>query len=214
MAIDDKAGGEHAPQVLIQGSGAEDDDGQQETSYKDPSNSNARWLRKRLGAQRRTPKLCCLLESLMKAEETEAETEVGAILEDIWKILLHCDKSGKDALRNKFKEHRKKRKQKEKRRHKKQRRKIRRPENPPKRVRGGESCPALTHRRPTTAATTATQTHRPPGVQAHSRGPQRIRRAGVRQRLRTFRILNGSTVRGISRVLFCNPGTRFKTMPV
>ena len=44
----------------------------------------------------------------MEADETEMETDMGAVVRDASKILQECDKSGKDALKTKIKEHKKK----------------------------------------------------------------------------------------------------------
>ena len=106
------------------GDGAEEEESTRpEMTHKEPSYKNARWLRKRPGAPRWTQKLCRLLEDLMEADETEEETGVGAIVYEIWKILLDCDKSGKGALKSKIKEHKKQEKDKEKTQRKKERRK-------------------------------------------------------------------------------------------
>ena len=37
----------------------------------------------------------------MEADETGEETDVGAVVNDLWRILLDYDKSGKDALKAK-----------------------------------------------------------------------------------------------------------------
>ena len=100
------------------------DDKVQEHSYREPSFRNARWMRKRPGAPRWTQKLCRFLERLMEAEDTENTTEVEDIIHDVWRILLDCDKSGKDALKAKVKDHKKKEKQKERRRRKKEKRRA------------------------------------------------------------------------------------------
>ena len=108
MAIDDEAGDGHVQQVHTQSRGADDagddDETGREMSYKHPGCCKARWLRKRPGAPRWTPKLCRLLERLIEEDETEVETDMGIVVEDTWKILLDCDKSGKDALKHKIKE--------------------------------------------------------------------------------------------------------------
>ena len=56
----------------------------------------------------------------MDADETEAETDMGAVVSDPWIILLECDKFGKDTLKTKIKEHKKKQKHKEKKQRKKE----------------------------------------------------------------------------------------------
>ena len=42
------------------------------------------------------------------------EIDIGSVVEDIRKILLDCDKSGKDAMKTKIKKHKKKQRYKEK----------------------------------------------------------------------------------------------------
>ena len=69
-------------------------------------------------------KLCRFLERLMEAEDTETTTEVEDIIHDVWRILLDCDKSGKDALKAKVKDHKKKEKEKERHRRKKEKRRA------------------------------------------------------------------------------------------
>ena len=54
-----------------------------ELTHKEPSYKNARWLRKRPGAPRWTEKIYRLLEDLMEADETEAETDIGAVVYEL-----------------------------------------------------------------------------------------------------------------------------------
>ena len=101
----------------------EEDDARPEMTHKEPSYKNAQWLRKRQEAPRWTQKLCRLLEGLMEADETELETDIGLVVEDMWKIHLECNKSGKGALKAKIKEHKQKQRHREKKERKKERRK-------------------------------------------------------------------------------------------
>ena len=127
------------------GDGAEEEESiRPEMTHKEPSYKNPRWLRKRPGAPRWTQKLCRLLEDLMEADETEEETDVGAIVYEVWKILLDCDKSGKDALKSKIKEHKKKQKHKEKKQRKKERRKEKKGRKSSKRGKGRRGSPTST----------------------------------------------------------------------
>ena len=80
----------------------------------------------------------------MDADETEEETDVGAIVYEIWKILLDCDKSRKDALKSKIKEHKKKQKHKEKKQRKKERRKEKKGRKSSRRGKGRRGSPAST----------------------------------------------------------------------
>ena len=48
----------------------------------------------------------------MEAEESETATEVSTIIDDVWQLLLDCDKSGKDAVKAKIKEVKKRNKKK------------------------------------------------------------------------------------------------------
>ena len=56
----------------------------------------------------------------MEADEAGSESDPGSVIEDLWRVLLDCDKSGKDALKSKIKEHTKKKRAKEKKRHRKE----------------------------------------------------------------------------------------------
>ena len=80
----------------------------------------------------------------MEADETEAETDMGAFVNDLWKILLDCDKSGKDTLKTKIKEHKKKQKHKEKKQRKKERRKEKKGRKLSKRSKGRCGSPDST----------------------------------------------------------------------
>ena len=91
----------------------------QEPSYREPSFRNARWMRKCPGAPHWRQKLCRFLKRLMQARDTEAVTEVEDVIHDVWRILLDCDRSGKDALKAKVEDHKRKEKQKERRKRKK-----------------------------------------------------------------------------------------------
>ena len=125
MAVDHEATGGDAQARGALGDGAEDEEGERrpELTHKEPSYKNARWLRKRPGAPRWKQKICQLLEGLMEADEIAEEVDMGAVVDDLWGILLDCDKAGKDALKTKIKEHKKRQKQKEKKQQKKERRK-------------------------------------------------------------------------------------------
>ena len=115
MAVDEETRRRECHVGYDAGDGAEEEESTQpKMTHREPSYKNARWLRKRPGAPRWTQTLCRLLEDLMEADETEEETDVGAIVYEIWKTLLDYDKSGKDALKSKIKEHKKKQKHKEK----------------------------------------------------------------------------------------------------
>ena len=71
------------------GVGAEEEEEvRPEMTHKEPNYKNARWLRKRPGAPRWTQKICRLLEGLMEADETQAETDIGTAVGNLWKILL------------------------------------------------------------------------------------------------------------------------------
>ena len=113
-----------------------------EMTHKQPSYKNARWLRKRPSAPRWTQKIYRLPEDLMEADETEAEMDMEAVVHDLWKILL--DKSGKDALEAKIKEHKKKQKHEEKRQRKKERRKEKKGRKSSKRSKGRHGSPDST----------------------------------------------------------------------
>ena len=125
MAVDHEATGGDAQARGASGDGAEDEEGEHrpELTHKEPSYKNARWLRKRPGAPRWTQKICRLLEGLMEADEIAEDVDMGTVVDDLWGILLDRDKAGKDALKTKIKEHKKRQKQKEKKQRKKERRK-------------------------------------------------------------------------------------------
>ena len=115
MAVDEEAKGDITQVRGAVGVGAgEEDEVRPEMTHKEPSYKNARWLRKRPGAPLWTQEICRLLEGLMEADETEAETDLGTMVHDLWKIVLECDKSGKDALKTKIKKHKKRQKHREK----------------------------------------------------------------------------------------------------
>ena len=80
----------------------------------------------------------------MDADETEAETDVGAVVHELWKILLDCDKSRKDALKSKIREHKKKQKHKEKKQRKKKRRNEKKGRKSSKRGKGRRGSPDST----------------------------------------------------------------------
>ena len=69
----------------------------------------------------------------MEADETEAETDIGVVVRDIWRILLECDKC---ALKTKIKEHKKRQKHRERKQCKKERRKKKKARKPSKRGKG------------------------------------------------------------------------------
>ena len=145
MAVDEDVKRRESQVGYDAGAGAEEDEvARPEMIHKEPSYKNARWPRKRPGAPRRTQKICRLLEDLMEADETEAEADMGAVVYEPWKILLDCDKSGKDALKSKIKEHKKKQKHKEKKQHKKERRKEKKGRKSSKRGTGRRGSPDST----------------------------------------------------------------------
>ena len=122
MAVTEDVKGGSTKVGCTAGTGAEEDEEvRPEMTHKEPSYKNAPWLRKRPGPPGLTQKIRRLLEDLMEADETEAETDMGAVVHDLWRILLDCDKSGKDTLKTKIKEHKKKQKHKEKKQRKKER---------------------------------------------------------------------------------------------
>ena len=124
MAVDQEATGGDAQARGASGDGAEEEgERRPELTHREPSYKNARWLRKRPGAPRWTQKICRLLEGLMEADEIAEEVDRGAVVDDLWGILLDCDKAGKDALKTKIKEHKKRQKHKEKEQRKKECRK-------------------------------------------------------------------------------------------
>ena len=109
MALDEEAGAGAGEREGGGGPAAAEED---ELTYKEPSFKNAKWMRKRPGAPRWTVKVCRLVERLMEAEESETATEVSTIIDDVWQLLLDCDKSGKDAVKAKIKEVKKRNKKK------------------------------------------------------------------------------------------------------
>ena len=113
-------------------------------THKEPSYKNAWWLRKRPGSPHWTKKICRLLEDLMEANETEAEADMGAMVYELCKILLDCDKSRKDALKPKIKEHKKKQKHRVKKQRKKERRKEKKGRKSSKRGKGRRGWPEST----------------------------------------------------------------------
>ena len=80
----------------------------------------------------------------MEADQNEAETDMGAVVHDLWKILLDCDKSRKDALKAKIKEHKKKQKHRAKKQRKKERRKEKKGRKSSKRSKGRRGSPDST----------------------------------------------------------------------
>ena len=120
MAVDEEAGAAAGEREGGGGLAAAEED---ELTYKEPSFKNARWMRKRPGALRWTGKLCRLLQRLMEAEESETVTEVSTIIDDVWQLLLDCDKSGKDAVKAKIKEVKKRNKKKAKKQRRKEKKK-------------------------------------------------------------------------------------------
>ena len=123
MALDEEAGARADDREGGGGPAAAEEGEEEELTYKEPSFKNARWMRKRPGAPRWTVKLCRLVERLMEAEESETETEVSTIIDDVWQLLLDCDKSGKDAVKAKIKEIKKKNKKKAKKQRRKEKKK-------------------------------------------------------------------------------------------
>ena len=105
------AGGDH---------NGEPKDEYEELPHRHPSYRNAQWLKKRPGAPNWTPKICRLLEGWMGADEAGSKSELGAMIDDLWKVMLDCDKSSKDALKGKIKEHKKKRQAKDHKQRKKE----------------------------------------------------------------------------------------------
>jgi hypothetical protein len=86
MVVDGEAMGGSTQVRGADGDGAEEDgESRPELTHREPSYKNARWLRKRPGAPRWTQKICRLLEGLMEADETEAETDMGAVVSDLWR---------------------------------------------------------------------------------------------------------------------------------
>ena len=93
MAVDEETKRQECQVGCDAGAGVEEEEVVcLEMTHKEPSYKNARWLRKRPGAPRWTQKICRLLEDLMEADETEAEADMGAVVYELWKILLDCDK--------------------------------------------------------------------------------------------------------------------------
>ena len=123
MALDEEAGAGAGEREGGGGPAAAEEDEEDELTYKEPSFKNARWMRKRPGAPRWTVKLCRLVERLMEAEESETATEVSTIIDDVWQLLLDCDKSGKDAVKAKIKEVKKRNKKKAKKQRRKEKKK-------------------------------------------------------------------------------------------
>ena len=112
----DTGGGTKAPESTGEVAHEEDE----EMTHKRPSYRNARWLRKRPGAARWTQKMCRLLEGWIGSDEDGLEHHLGSMIEELWQVLLGCDKSRKDALKSRIKEHEKKRKAKERKQRKKE----------------------------------------------------------------------------------------------
>ena len=149
MAVDEDAKGDGG----AVGVGAkEEDEVRPEMTHKEPSYKNTRWLRKRLGAPRRAQKICQLLEGLMEADETEAETDMGAVVHNLWKILLDFNKLGKDALKTKIKEHKNDRNTERRNNARKSVAEKRRGAGPPSGARDDVGRLTRTLHRPTTAA--------------------------------------------------------------
>ena len=117
----DAGGGEGTEAVEGAGDVAQEED--EEMTHKRPSCRLARWLRKRPGAPRWTQKICRLLEGWMESDEDGSEHDLGSMIEELWQVLLDCDKSGKVALKSRIKEHKKKRKAKERKRRQKEKKK-------------------------------------------------------------------------------------------
>ena len=84
MAVNEetKGDGTHVGGTVGVGAG-EEDEARPEMTHKEPSYKKARWVRKRPGAPRWTKKICRLLEGLMEADETEAETDMGTVVHDL-----------------------------------------------------------------------------------------------------------------------------------
>ena len=178
MAVDQEATGGDAQARGVSGDGADEEEGERrpELTHKEPSYKNAQWLRKRPGAPRWTQKICRLLEGLMEADEIAEEVDMGAVVDDLWGILLDCDKAGKDALKTKIKEHKKRQKQKEKKQRKRgaaRRRRAGRLQSTRKDIAGPRI--RRPHRR-VPAAATANRTRRHPGVRGRPEGQREGRR--------------------------------------
>ena len=58
----------------------------------------------------------------MATDETEAGTDMGELVSHLWINLPDCNKSGKDVLKTKIKEHKKKQKHKQEKQRTKERR--------------------------------------------------------------------------------------------
>ena len=145
MAVDEDVKRRESQVGCDADAGAEEDEVvRPEMTHKEPSYKNARWLRKRPGAPRWTQKNMQAAEDLMEAHETEAEADMGAVVYELWKILLDCNKSRKDALKSKIKEHKKKQKHKEKKQRKKERRKEKKGRKSSKRGKGRRGSPDST----------------------------------------------------------------------
>ena len=93
MAVDEDVKGSGTQVGCAAGVGAEEDEEvRPEMPHKEPSYKNARWLRKRPGAPRWMQKICRLLEDFMEADETEAETDMGAVVSEFWRIVPNLER--------------------------------------------------------------------------------------------------------------------------
>ena len=198
MAVDHEATAGDAQARGASGDGADDEEGEHrpELTHKDPSYKNARWLRKRPGAPRWTQKICRLLEGLMEADEIAEEVDMGAVVDDLWGILLDRDKAGKDALKTKIKEHKKRQKQKEKKQRKKERRREKKGRKASKHKKGRRGSTDLTS---SSSAATATRTRRHPGVQGRPGSHRACRRTKGPNGVQISRSSSGLTASVTSR---------------
>ena len=75
----------------------------------------ARSMRRRPGATRWTIKLCRALEQELKGHAAEGEAGPSTLARKVWKIVLDCDVTGADELKDRARERRRKERKREKR---------------------------------------------------------------------------------------------------
>ena len=83
--------------------------------------SAARSMRRRPGATRWTIKICRAQEQELNNHAAESEAEPSALARKVWKIVMDCDVTGADELKDKARERRRKEKKREKRQRRKER---------------------------------------------------------------------------------------------
>ena len=83
--------------------------------------SAARSMRRRPGATRWTIKLCRALEQELKGHAAEGEAGPSALARKVWNIVLDCDVTGADELKDRARERRRKERKREKRQRRKER---------------------------------------------------------------------------------------------